>query len=266
MTLNLIAISLYGNDPKYRLGVLRNLEIASDLLPDWKTYVFCGEEIPLVLIEEIRDRGGIPLRQTSEWHSSGLFWRYSAIHFPFSFLIFRDADSRLSMRESVAIAEWQASGKTLHIMRDHPLHNTPILGGMWGCTQRIHEYEINWSAMHTFPTSYGADQEFLAQYVWPKLKKDLLVHDSFFFFEFKNRRSFQEGAPGEFIGQVYDESDSTDLNLNHQPLLLREGFFNLWNRIKLSILMHDRYRWNSILVSLLFFLRFTQRKRQDEKF
>lgn len=28
--------------------------------------------------------------------------------------------------------QWLASNKTFHIMRDHPNHDTPILGGMWG--------------------------------------------------------------------------------------------------------------------------------------
>lgn len=42
--------------------------------------------------------------------------------------ISRDADSVLSARESAAVQDWLRSGKTLHVMHDHPHHGVPILG------------------------------------------------------------------------------------------------------------------------------------------
>ncbi len=40
----------------------------------------------------------------------------------------RDLDSRFSDREAAAVAEWLASDEAIHAMRDHPLHQTPLLG------------------------------------------------------------------------------------------------------------------------------------------
>ena len=31
-----------------------------------------------------------------------------------------------------AVEEWIHSGKSFHIMRDHPYHSAVVLGGMWG--------------------------------------------------------------------------------------------------------------------------------------
>jgi hypothetical protein len=44
----------------------------------------------------------------------------------------RDADSRISKREKIAVDEWLDSNTSLHIMRDHPHHNYVIMGGMFG--------------------------------------------------------------------------------------------------------------------------------------
>ena len=44
----------------------------------------------------------------------------------------RDLDSRISEREVAAVTEWLASSRPLHSMRDHPAHNTPLLGAAWG--------------------------------------------------------------------------------------------------------------------------------------
>ena len=47
----------------------------------------------------------------------------------------RDLDSLITEREAAAVLEWQQpeyDNRPVHIMRDHPSHGVPILGGMWG--------------------------------------------------------------------------------------------------------------------------------------
>jgi hypothetical protein len=60
-----------------------------------------------------------------------MFWRFLVADDPtVDRYIIRDADSRLNMREKLAIDEWIASGKKIHILRDHPNHGDfPISGG-----------------------------------------------------------------------------------------------------------------------------------------
>ena len=44
----------------------------------------------------------------------------------------RDLDSRISPRELSAVEDWQISGRTYHIMRDHPYHVATIVGCCFG--------------------------------------------------------------------------------------------------------------------------------------
>ena len=37
--------------------------------------------------------------------------------------LMRNLDSRLSIREKLAVDEWVSSGKRFHVMRDHPSHS-----------------------------------------------------------------------------------------------------------------------------------------------
>jgi hypothetical protein len=46
--------------------------------------------------------------------------------------IIRDCDSRLNPRERLAVEEWIGSGKRIHSIRDHPNHDRPLNGGLWG--------------------------------------------------------------------------------------------------------------------------------------
>ena len=64
-------------------------------------------------------------------------WRFlPTLDSQVDFFMSRDLDSLIYKREFFAVQEWLKSRKTLHIMRDHPLHKTPILGGMWGMKLR----------------------------------------------------------------------------------------------------------------------------------
>jgi hypothetical protein len=218
----LISFSLFGEDPKYRLGVIKNLELIRRLMPDWEVIVFCGPEIPISVSNEIRLRGGLVQTISKTSSLGGLFWRFLPVtSFDFSHLIFRDADSRISKRELLLIDQWMYSQKTLHIIRDHPHHAFPMLGGLWGITNKIHEYRIPWEQMESFPHEFGADQIFLAQYVYPFLKKDSLIHDSYFFLETHSVRPQPHDGCGSFIGESFDAQDDPNVDKRNVVLKLK---------------------------------------------
>ena len=86
----------------------------------------------------------------------------------------RDLDSRLNDREQAAVQEWLNSKKEFHIMRDHPMHGWPILGGLWGCKMTDvtrSQWKNTWSKVFSiFPiyklvlanrSEKGHDQKFL---------------------------------------------------------------------------------------------------------
>jgi len=127
----IISFSLWGQDPKYTIGAIRNAELGPEIYPSWTCRFYTGEDVTdeiksklLDLKSEVIEMGG------ADWN--GMFWRFFAAENA-DIMISRDTDSRLSLRERAAVDEWLASDKNFHIMRDHPYHKTEILGGMWGC-------------------------------------------------------------------------------------------------------------------------------------
>ena len=119
-------------------------------------------------------------------------------------------DSRLSMREKNAVDEWLESGKSLHIMRDHPHHNFFILGGMWGFRKK-NKYEISGKLLEfikskNFIFTKGDDQIFLIT-LFNDFKDDHCSHDSFFN-HFPDTKKFPDNRINKrFVGEIFDEND-----------------------------------------------------------
>lgn len=190
--------------------------MAPQYYPGWKTVFYIEEEsIPIELIPDLQ-RLGAHIRLYSKMEfPNGMFPRFLIADDPNveRFLI-RDVDSRPSQREVNAVNAWIQSGQGVHIMRDHPWHCSLIMGGLWGATRGVlQEVESKIKAFrrsrhpYTREATYGADQEFLVQHLWPKARGNSLIHDSFC-------RHGMPGIPfpdgrseGDFVGSIYDEND-----------------------------------------------------------
>tara|TARA_R110000851_G_scaffold6661_1_gene26661 strand:+ start:502 stop:1170 length:669 start_codon:yes stop_codon:yes gene_type:complete len=206
--MKLITFSLWGQDPKYLIGAIRNAELAKQIYPDWRCRFYVGQSVPsqIILRLESFDNVGVVRRpEFGDWR--GMFWRFlPASEEGVDVIISRDTDSRLNTREKAAVDEWLASDQKLHIMRDHPHHGYPILGGMWGAKQgaiKNIEHLIDNFAQED---AYGTDYKFFAELIFPILKEDdVMIHDEFF-----GGQPFPVKRNGyEFVGQVFDEKEET---------------------------------------------------------
>lgn len=200
----IISFSLWGDDRKYTIGAIKNAELAPHIYPGWICRFYCGDSVPSEIIDELLRFDHCELVKKSgepnNWAS--MFWRFeSCCDSLVSVSIFRDTDSRLCYRERVAVDEWLSSGKTFHIMRDHPYHTASILGGMWGF-KRNPNYDIC-SMINSFNKEdiYGTDYIFFDKKLYPIIKDDKIVHDEFF-----DQKSFPKSREkNEFVGDVFDE-------------------------------------------------------------
>tara|TARA_R100000951_G_scaffold86008_3_gene73729 strand:+ start:184 stop:852 length:669 start_codon:yes stop_codon:yes gene_type:complete len=206
--MKLITFSLWGQDPKYLIGAIRNAELAKEIYPDWRCRFYVGQSVPSQIIIQLENFDNVDVVQRPEFGDwRGMFWRFlSASEEGVDVMISRDTDSRLNIREKAAVDEWLASDKKLHIMRDHPHHGYPILGGMWGAKRgAIEDIErlINNFAQED---TYGTDYKFFAELIFPKLKTDdVMIHDEFF-----GGQPFPTKRDGlQFVGQVFDEKEKT---------------------------------------------------------
>lgn len=128
----LISMSLYGDSPVYLKGAIANARLLPEVYPGWTLRIYCCVHDTPVL--ELKRLGCeiVPMPRT-RLHS-GMFWRFlAAWDGEAERAIFRDADSRINVREAAAVRAWEESGKAAHCMKDHPHHSRlPMFGGMWG--------------------------------------------------------------------------------------------------------------------------------------
>lgn len=213
----LITYSVFGNNPVFNVGAIKNVELAQEIYPDWISRFYLFSESSHLEKELLK----FPNVEVFKTQKSGGFystiWRFLPLEDnTVDFFISRDVDSRLSTREKRAVDEWIESGKTFHIMKDHPYHYTPeypILAGMFGSKggviPNIRDY-IG-CIIKNFSEEKGVDQKVLYHIYHDYAINDNLTHN-------------HEGFPTErnfeidkiyFVGQVFDENNNFGGNWQH---------------------------------------------------
>jgi len=183
---NVIAYSLWGNEPRYLVPLLESVRILPHLFPAWTIRVYYDASVDHNYVTDL-GRRGVQLRQMilppGQPMHRRLLWRFEAIHDPSvkRFLI-RDADSLLNIKERVAVDAWLASDRWFHAMRDWFTHTDLLLAGMWGGVGNVLPSPVdlfrartNWRMENDH-----VDQDMLSDTVWPAIRGSVLIHDSVF--------------------------------------------------------------------------------------
>ena len=173
----LICYSLYGNSPLYARGMVQNIALAARHYPGWKVIVFHDHTVPIEVLAEIYRAGGELVQLNDPFPMITHRFLPAADPRVERFLV-RDADSRICDREAAAVQAWIDSDLPLHIMRDHPCHLAPVMGGMWGCKGGLLPDLTTQLATFPFKGCYGDDQRFLAEFLWEPFHDKALIHDS----------------------------------------------------------------------------------------
>jgi hypothetical protein len=211
MSKNVVAYSLWGDNPMYWIGALKNIDLANRLLSDFISRFYIDKNCKSELINTIKGKNVEVVLVDSKDSFHGMFWRFWASEDPeVDIFLSRDCDSRISEREVAAVNEWLKSDKDFHIMRDHPYHTVPILGGMWGCRNgilrdiKISKQIENWNKF----SRKGIDQDFLGQVIYPYIRNKAMEHSEFglrFGVDIRPFPSLRNDY--EFVGDVFDEND-----------------------------------------------------------
>jgi hypothetical protein len=182
--MNLIAFTVYGDDPIYREGLVAQVKLRDVFYPGWDIVCFSDQPVPALV-----GLSGVTQLLAPATIENPMAWRLAAADLDSDRVIFRDLDSRFGRRETAAVAAWIASGLPYHVMRDHPHHYHAILGGMWGITAAatVHGQLLSllrvWQGLHPGRVEYGADEAFLSEVVWPRAQQEgVLQHDAFMHF------------------------------------------------------------------------------------
>jgi hypothetical protein len=184
---NIIAFSLFGGDPKYCEAAVLNVQEQPHVYPHWICRFYVDGSVPRNVIARIQAGGGqiVQIDGTAlQW--PGPMWRLLALDDRQAHrILFRDADSVISLRKAHAVEQWLASSKRFHMMRDSGAHTELIMAGLWGVVagslpplDKLMERFMN----APLQSQHFADQYFLRQYVWPYARASLMQHDSVFGF------------------------------------------------------------------------------------
>lgn len=211
--MNYLSFSLWGDNPLYNIGAIRNAELSSIVYPNWKMVVYYDNTVPNETITKLSLLNVITIDMTDS-QIYQCFWRFLASELQdCEYSVFRDCDSRISEREKLAVDEWILSKKTLHVMRDHPAHGIPyginqigILAGMWGIIgHSCNIKELITDFIKDKPNKYGIDQSFL-KIIYDKFNNDRCTHDDYF-----EKKPFPiKRKNNRFIGER--------ININEEPL------------------------------------------------
>jgi protein O-GlcNAc transferase len=212
-----ISFSIWGNNPTYNIGAIRNAELSKVFYPDFECWFYIHEEtVPQETIQKLSrlDNSKIILKNGDLSICKPMMWRFEAIdESDVEIMMSRDTDTRILLREKLAVDEWLKSDKLFHIMRDHPHHEFKILGGMFG-TKKIKNIP-NWkNIMYNYKQNgdRNYDQNFLHEYIYKNVINISLIHASFHKFEGSICNNFPIPYDNEFkfVGEyVYaDESRS----------------------------------------------------------
>jgi len=210
-----ISFSIWGGNPTYNVGAIRNAELAKIFYPNFECWFYIHKEtVPPSTIEYLSNLGNtkIILKEGDLNSCKPMMWRFECIDDPeVEVMMSRDTDSRIYEREKQAVDEWLNSGKLFHIMRDHPAHETQILGGMFG-TKKIPD--VNWSSILSNYCQTGNrdyDQTFLRDYIYPLIVNNSIIHASFYKWE-GHAKDFPINFDSEyhFVGEYvyHDETRS----------------------------------------------------------
>lgn len=183
-TKNIIAFSLWGNDPTYTFGAIENVQLASQLYPGWVCRFYCDPSVPFEITEKLSFLGAevVFLETWTENCYERLFWRFFVANdLQVNHFLVRDADSRLNIREAKAVQQWLETDKWFHIMRDDITHTELILAGMWGGKAGLLP-DIKSIAQPYYENNEQrwSDQLFLRNEIWPVIKQHCLIHDGYY--------------------------------------------------------------------------------------
>jgi hypothetical protein len=206
----IISFSLFGTNPKYTIGALKNAHLAAEIFPDWICRFYVGRStytaLPrlIKLLEELSNVELVYMNEEGDYAST--FWRfYPCAEEDVSIMMSRDTDSRISYREKSAIDEFINSTFEFHVIRDHPFHlHHEILGGLFACKKGLLKNVMKDIEHYPKTDDYGIDQYFLRDLVYPKVKHVTLTHDEFQGFSLIKKKRVGHS----FLGEIFDAEDN----------------------------------------------------------
>jgi len=229
-----ISMSLYGINPRYIWGVIRNAQLVPVYLPDWTLRVYVAGDpaqtelsVPLRIINKLKLLGAEVIKVLTENTMTPRNWRLLVANdHQIDYFLIRDADTRLSEREAVVVKDWLSAAEengplsaVIHCIRDHPRHaDQAVVDGLWGgrpgalhqlLRQNIAEMIGGAASNMSSVAKSKTTMTLMNQFLWPAVSNFSYCHDSVSpcdrWIPLLSRRQFPLPRQGrQYIGQKFD--------------------------------------------------------------
>lgn len=191
----------------YYDGIIPNIELIKQYYPDYWVYIYVGNEYLKERIEPLYNMSNIKVIHTGVSGAENMMYRFFAIDdADVEVMHVRDLDSRIHVRDRWCIDKFMTSNHNAYTIRDNNQHGTDMMGGLWGCKRtNIHIKQIFDSSkiqLYKQKMVMGYDQDFLRNYIYPKLKSSFI---DFGLFNYRNSQYFmipKDLAPHLYCGAV----------------------------------------------------------------
>jgi hypothetical protein len=210
-----LSYCLYGNQKKYCLGMLKNLEQITKLLPDFKVWIYIGNDVPQEYITQYNSFQNVTLIHHNFTGGRLMSYRYFVLENNFDFVFIRDADSRFGERDLWCIEHFLNSKSKIFTIRDHKWHGRELLGGQTGF--KTFSIPTIKSLYDTFIKKrpnvdrYQTDQDFIIEYIFHTNKQGVIAYSEYHNFgEGSNMKiPLPRKSNEDFCGNVYlfDKND-----------------------------------------------------------
>ena len=114
--MKVISFSLYGNNPKYTIGAIKNSQLKEKFYPGWEMRIYHNDSVPEEILKELESNDVKLINTKTEQGVCNAMWRFApASEQEVECFISRDCDSRLFERDiaAVNIERQQAMQNTL---------------------------------------------------------------------------------------------------------------------------------------------------------
>lgn len=187
--MKVVSFSLWGDKKLYTIGAIKNAELALKLYPDWICYFYCNSCVPSNIINELKNKPNTKIIEIPEQGNNKcrLNRFLPTDDANVEYMISRDVDSRLSIREKIAVDEWINSNTDIHLMRDHIGHGAFVMAGMHGLKTSKFKGRIKNAIQHFFNSMNTddpqQDQIFLRTFIKNEIENNnasYTIHDPFY--------------------------------------------------------------------------------------
>lgn len=215
-----LSFCLYGMDPRYTIGAVKNAELAQKYMPDWECRFYIAKNVPQEIVDKLGSFKNVKIiKSNTPFNFTFTLERFKVFSDPeVDVAVCRDVDGRISARDILCINEWISGRWDFHIIKDHPNgHSAVMSAGMWGArAEALRDIEDEIEHFLTRPgvdrNQRGVDQEFLGERIYPKVRHSCLYHSIYYtqgLGGISDVRNFpsEERYPDNHIGAAVDEND-----------------------------------------------------------